>query len=412
MPVRHASTAIVITCLAELGAMSVWFSGSAVIDQLQAMWRTSLTSVALVTVLVQVGFVAGALMVGAFNLGDVFRPTRVFSISALLAGASNAGFALAAADHPPIALCFRFLSGFFLAGVYPTAMKIISGWAREHRGRSLGLLVASLTIGSALPHLVKGIGGLPWRGVIWTSTVLALLAAVAVALFVTEGPYSVPVSEYSFAKVTALFRIRRARLAYFGYLGHMWELYGMWAWIALILGAGGFTSLRVRSLSAFVVISVGAVGCIWAGVIADRVSPTTDRVPSRTRVIRTALAVSLLCCMVMPLAFGKPVLVLAIALCWGISIIADSAQFSAITTEVIDGGSVATALAMQTATGFLITAISIQTVAAIAAHYGWRIAVLSLAAGPIVGLISTSLLRRTRGLEVNAEFQASVSPNS
>jgi MFS family permease len=192
----------------------------------------------------------------------------------------------------------------------------------------------------------------------------------------------------------------------------MWELYGMWAWIALILGAGGFASLRARSLSAFVVISVGAIGCIWAGVIADCVSPTTDRVPSRTRVIRTALAASLLCCLAMPLSFGKPVLVLAIALVWGISIIADSAQFSAITTEVIDGGSVATALAMQTATGFLITAISIQTVAAIAAHFGWRIAVLFLAAGPIVGLISTSLLRRTRILEVNSEFQASVSPNS
>ena len=396
MLVRNASTAIVITCLAELGAMSVWFSGSAVIDQLQAMWRTSLTSVALVTVLVQLGFVAGALTVGAFNLGDVFRPTRVFSVSALLAAASNAAFALSAADHPPIALCFRFLSGFFLAGVYPTAMKIIAGWARERRGRSLGLLVASLTIGSALPYLVKGIGGLPWRGVIWTSTVLAVLAAGAVAVFISEGPYAVAASEYSFAKVAALFRIRRARLAYFGYLGHMWELYGMWAWIALILGAGGISSLRARSLLSFVVIGVGAVGCIWAGVIADRVSPAADTVPSRTRVIRLALTVSLLCCLTMPLSFGKPVLVLGIAVCWGISIIADSAQFSAITTEVIDGGSVATALAMQTATGFLITAISIQTVAAIAAYLGWRVAVLSLAIGPMVGLISTSLLQRTR----------------
>jgi MFS family permease len=377
--------------LAELLAMSLWFTGTAVLPQVTSLWHSGLELGAWLTIAVQIGFALGAISFALFNIPDIFSPVTVLIASAIAAAAANAAFAFSAAN-PLVAILLRCATGFFLAGVYPVGMKIIAGWFQRGRGLALGIMIGALTVGSAVPHAVNSVGGIAWRGVVLFGSLLALTGALVVALAVRQGPYAMPASRLDLTQVTQIVRNRRLRLANLGYLGHMWELYSMWGWIAVIFAAAaGWPRIQFESAAALA-IGIGAIGCVWAGLASDRMQDSADsaRVAQRARVTIIAMAVSAACCLLAALVFHRPWLLVVVTLVWGIAVIADSAQFSAIISEVSDKSYVGTALTLQTALGFLLTAIAIRAMAFIANGYGWRWALASMGIGPILGIWAMS----------------------
>ncbi len=386
--------------VAELLAMSLWFTGTAVLPQVTALWHSGLELGAWLTIAVQIGFSLGALAFALFNVSDIYSPISVFIVSAVAAAAANAAFVWAA-PNPFAAILLRGATGFFLAGVYPVGMKIIAGWFQRGRGLALGIMIGALTVGSAVPHAVNSVGGIAWRSVVLLGSLQAVAGALVVALAVRQGPYAMPASRLDLSQVTQIVRNRRLRLANLGYLGHMWELYSMWGWIAVIFAtAAGWSKMQFESAAA-AAIAVGAVGCIWAGRASDRMQDCADaaRVAQRARVTIIAMSASAACCLLAALTFRQPILLVVVALVWGIAIIADSAQFSAIISEISDKSYVGTALTLQTSLGFLLTAVAIRSMAFVANRYGWRWALASMAAGPILGVWAMSGL-----LERNREF--------
>ncbi len=383
--------ALFLLSLAQLLAMSLWFTGTAVLPQVTALWHSDLALGSWLTIAVQIGFSLGAITFALFNIPDVFNPITVLVASALAAAAANAGFALVAAEPVP-AILLRGLTGFFLAGVYPVGMKIMAGWFQRGRGLALGIMIGALTVGSAVPHAVNSLGGIAWRSVVLLGSVQAIAGALIVALAVRQGPYAMPQSRLDVSQILEIVRNRRVRLANLGYLGHMWELYAMWGWIAVIFAASAGWSRTQYEAGAALAIAIGAIGCIWAGAASDRLQDSSElvRVGQRARVTIIAMAASAACCVLGAVVFHAPALLLPLSLIWGVAVIADSAQFSTIISEVSDKSYVGTALTLQTALGFLLTAFSIRAMAAIGSHYSWRWALATMAIGPLLGIWAMS----------------------
>jgi MFS family permease len=389
----------------ELLGMSLWFSASAVTPQLRALWGLSTSEAAWLTTIVQLGFVAGTAVAAVLNLADLIPAGTLFSISALLGAIANAGILAAPGYGPAVGL--RFLTGFFLAGVYPPAMKMISTWFRSERGLAIGVIVGALTVGKATPYLVRAIPHVGLRPVVLTSSVGAVVAAMLVAFGYREGPFPFSSRPFSWRHVVDVIRVREWRLATGSYLGHMFELYAFWTWIPFFLAAsvgarsGVFRGPRLISLLAFTTIAIGGAGSVWGGLFADR--------RGRERLVSISLFMSGACCVLSGFLFGGPLWVLgALAMTWGFFVIADSAQFSTLVTESVPAHTVGTALTVQTSLGFLLTMLPMQLLPMIAQRVGWRWSFVFLGLGPVAGIATIRRLAALRAAEIQrANFSLS-----
>jgi MFS family permease len=381
--------------VAEFLAMTLWFSATAVTPALVAAFHMSGGEAAWLTMAVQAGFVAGSLLTAIFNLPDVINARYIFAIGCLVGAAANAGVACAGGAGSAIAL--RLITGVALACVYPPGMKLVAGWFAHRRGPALGILIGALTIGSAFPHLMAAaLPDLTWQSLVLVSSVLALAGGAIVVLLVRDGPYVAANAPFDARAVLDVWINRGTRRSILGYLGHMWELYAVWTWMAAFAAASlaafarshAGTGLHASgSLAAFVVIASGAAGAALAGLLADRVG--------KARVAAWAMAISAVCSVASALVFGaSPVWLYLLAVIWGVAVVADSAQFSALVTEFSSREYVGTALTLQTCAGFLLTMISIRLTPLIAATVGWRWGFLFLVPGPVLGILAVSGLDR------------------
>jgi MFS family permease len=382
---------LMLLAAAEFLGMTAWFSATAATPALIDEFHLGRAGASWLTMAVQAGFVAGTLVSALANLPDVLNPRRLFAIGCVIAAGANA--LVTRAPDGATAIMLRLLTGAALACVYPPGMKIAAGWFVERRGLALGVIVGALTAGKAFPHLLQAIlGDAGWRTPMLIASGLTIVAGVLVVSFVDDGPHVAATSRFDAHAVTRLFSTPGARQATFGYLGHMWELYAMWTWIAAfatasLAAASATDPARSGSVVAFIAIVSGTIGCVLAGWIADRAG--------KARVAMAAMIISAACCVLSPFAYGASWAVLiALASVWGFAVVADSAQFSALVTEHTERTHVGTALTVQTCLGFLLTMVTIRLVPVLAAAIGWRWSFVFLAPGPIAGILALRPLLR------------------
>ncbi|TWF52207.1 MFS transporter [Neorhizobium alkalisoli] len=384
-------TMLALLCLAVVLSFSTWFSAAAIAPELRRAWALSESTAGWLTNGVQIGFVIGAIAASFLNLPDIIRMNRLMAASAVLAAISNAILLLE--PGPVAAVIARGITGFALAGVYPPALKLVSTWFMARRGLALAGVIGAITAGSSLPHLFRGLSSsFAWENVILLSSAASLIAALGFALFTREGPYPFGRAIFNPRQIGQVLKDRDLLLVNAGYFGHMWELYAMWAWLLAYLSAaldkGGPTVSATASTLTFLAVISGVAGCFIGGLLSDRFG--------RTATTAGMMIVSALCALSIGFVFHGPTWLLAcVIILWGISIIGDSAQFSAAVTELADRNYVGTALSLQMGLGFALTILMIWLMPHLAAFLGgWRWSFTILAIGPAFGTWAMLSLRR------------------
>jgi MFS family permease len=367
-----------IIVLAQFAGTSLWFAGNAVIGELQAAAGGG--SVALITSLVQLGFIAGTAVFALLTVSDRFKPSKVFFASCCVAAGANALVVPAAHDLFLVG-ALRFCTGFFLAGIYPVGMKLAADWFPQKLGNALGFLVGALVLGTAFPHLLKLPSyQLPWKGILLTTSALAFCGGLVLWLTVPSKP-TVAATRFEPKAMVAVFRSPPFRAAAFGYFGHMWELYTFWAFLPFLLlqyNAAHSAALNTP-LWSFAVIGVGAAGCVVGGLLAQK----TGSKP----VAAASLAVSGACCLAAPFALqASPALFLPFLLLWGFTVVSDSPQFSSLVAQSALPQYKGTALTIVTSIGFALTIASIQVMQDLFTRSDKALWVLAI--GPLAGLIA------------------------
>ena len=370
-----------VVIFSQFTGTSLWFAGNAIVLDLQRDWGLAEQSVGYITAAVQLGFILGTLLFAFLAIADRFSPRRVFFICSMTGALSNLTLLLIP-DGLSGLLLIRFTTGFFLAGIYPVGMKIAAGWYDEGLGRALGYLVGALVLGTAFPHLIRGMGAeLPWQQVIVGVSVLSMAGGLMMLLLVPDGPHLPKGSAFNLRGLAIIFRSRRFRASAFGYFGHMWELYSLWAFIPVwLLAYSKLNGIGLNvSLWSFLIIAVGFFGCAVGGLISVRIGSA--------RVAAYQLGVSGICCLLSPLFFNAGLTVFIIfLLVWGISVVGDSPQFSTLNAENAPREYVGSALTIVNSIGFLITVFSIQLVNSLLQVIGPDYIFWLLIPGPILGL--------------------------
>jgi MFS family permease len=387
---RSLSIFLIVVC--QIAAMALWFSASAAVPSLLDSGQLSTDAAAALTSAVQIGFVVGTLASAACGLADRFDSRVLFSAAALLGALFNGALLLSGFDHPA-APVLRFATGVCMAGVYPVGMKLAAGWSTGNMGLLMGALVGAVTLGSAMPHLFYAFVSIGWEMPVALASGCAIAAAAAIHL-VALGPKHAKSISFHWTDLKALLRNKPILLAQGGYLGHMWELYAMWAWLgSFLMWALPASGLEIKlghttiSLVTFLVMAAGAIGCLLAGLLADRIGRTLTTIG--------ALVLSGGCALLIGFSVDAgPAVVIVIAAIWGMTVVADSAQFSAAMAELAEPRLIGTVLTLQTSLGFLLTAVSIWLIGHMADAVGWRYAFIVLAIGPLLGALSMMMLRR------------------
>ncbi|MDH3221465.1 MAG: MFS transporter [Gammaproteobacteria bacterium] len=377
--------------MSQFTGTSLWFAGNAVILDLQLAWDLGDHSVGYVTSAVQLGFICGTLLFALLVVADRFSPRKVFFCCSLAGALANLALLISPPGLTPL-LLLRFTTGFFLAGIYPVGMKIAAGWYRQGLGRALGYLVGALVVGTAFPHLIRASGAeLPWQQVIIAVSMLALCGGIAMLVAVPDGPYSSTGSPFNPRALELIFGSRKFRASAFGYFGHMWELYTLWAFIPLLLLAYGDNRDVVLNVPfwSFLIIAAGFLGCAGGGIVSNRVGSA--------RVAAIQLGISGFCCLLSPLLFDTgPQLFLVFMLIWGLAVVGDSPQFSALNAANAPAEYVGSALTIVNSIGFLITVFSIQLASSLLPLIGAKYIFWLLVPGPVVGVLAMLPLLRDR----------------
>ena len=383
MAARTKTLSIVLLLIGETAAMSLWFVSAAILPEitaeagLSAVWQAALSSG------VQAGFVIGALTLAILGVADRYDPRRVIAVSALVGAASNLAL-LAIPLNGVVAVGLRVLTGASLAGVYPVGMKIAVGWGTKDRGFLVGMLIGALTVGTAAPHLISYLGGADWRMTVMAASALAAAGGLSV-LAAGLGPLHAPAPTFDATAIGLAWSNRDIRLAYAGYLGHMWELYAFWAWVGAAAAAsygatmGAEEAGRLAKLTAFLAIGLGGLACAPVGVLADRIG--------KARVAQWAMILSAGAALASALSFGgAPWTTFALLLFWGIAVIPDSAQFSALVADAAPDERAGSLMTLQTALGFTLTAFTVQVVPTVVEAAGWPVTLALMALGPALGV--------------------------
>lgn len=373
-----------IIVIAQFFCTSLWFAGNAVMADLVQQFHFNPSYLAHLTSAVQFGFIIGTLTFALLSISDRFSPSVIFFICAIIAALANLCISLTDINVGQL-IAVRFVTGFFLAGIYPIGMKIAADHYQNGLGRSLGFLVGALVFGTAFPHFLKSINGIPWHDIIFSTSLFSILGGLAILIFVPDGPFRTIGQQLSLRAFIKGFGNQKFRAVAFGYFGHMWELYAFWVFVPVMLltyqNQHPNASFNIPLLS-FLIIAVGGFACMLSGMVSNRFSTK--------KVATLALGLSCACCLSSPLILqhSSPLVLIIFLLVWSMAVIADSPLFSTLIAQNADAAYKGSALTIVNCIGFSITIISIQLIGTLKTEANSAYIYMLLAIGPILGLIA------------------------